>query len=49
MLTRLKGGRIYDPANGVRGEVRDLWLRDGRIVAARFTSPQNSAACLSTG
>ena len=34
MLTRLKGGRIYDPANGVRGEVRDLWLRDGRIVAA---------------
>lgn len=34
MLTRLKGGRIYDPANGIDGEVRDLYLRSGRIVAA---------------
>ena len=33
-LIRLKGGRVYDPAHGVDGEVRDLWLRDGRIVAA---------------
>ncbi|MHB1375708.1 MAG: formylmethanofuran dehydrogenase subunit A, partial [Thauera sp.] len=30
---RLKGGRIYDPANGVDGEVRDIGIRDGRIVA----------------
>ncbi len=33
MLQRLKGARIYDPANGVDGEIRDLYLRDGRIVA----------------
>ena len=33
MLTRLTGGTIYDPANGVDGEVRDLYVRDGRIVA----------------
>jgi formylmethanofuran dehydrogenase subunit A len=33
MLLRLKGGRVYDPANGVDGEVRDLYLRDGRIAA----------------
>ena len=32
MLLRLKGARIYDPANGVDGEIRDLYLRDGRIV-----------------
>ncbi|MGQ0593913.1 MAG: formylmethanofuran dehydrogenase subunit A [Gammaproteobacteria bacterium] len=32
MLTRLTGGTIYDPANGVDGEVRDLYVRDGRIV-----------------
>jgi formylmethanofuran dehydrogenase subunit A len=33
-LIRLKGGRVYDPGQGVNGEVRDLWVRDGRIVAA---------------
>jgi formylmethanofuran dehydrogenase subunit A len=33
MLTRLTGGTIYDPANGIDGEVRDLYVRDGRIVA----------------
>ena len=32
--TRLAGGRVYDPLNGVDGKVRDLWVRDGRIVAA---------------
>jgi formylmethanofuran dehydrogenase subunit A len=31
---RLAGGRVHDPLNGVDGEVRDLWVRDGRIVAA---------------
>ena len=30
---RLKGGRVYDPANGVDGQVRDIGIRDGRIVA----------------
>ncbi|MGR8921797.1 MAG: formylmethanofuran dehydrogenase subunit A [Gammaproteobacteria bacterium] len=34
MLTRLKGGTIYDPANGVDGEVRDLYIENGRIAAA---------------
>jgi formylmethanofuran dehydrogenase subunit A len=33
MLTRLIGGRIYDPAHGVDGQIRDLFLQDGRIVA----------------
>ena len=30
---RIAGGTIYDPANGVDGEVRDLCLEDGRVVA----------------
>jgi len=34
MLLKLQGGRVYDPAHGVNGEVRDLYVRDGRIVAA---------------
>ncbi|HSB52882.1 MAG TPA: formylmethanofuran dehydrogenase subunit A, partial [Gemmatimonadales bacterium] len=33
MLLKLSGGRVYDPAHGVDGQVRDVWVRDGRIVA----------------
>ncbi|HLJ64345.1 MAG TPA: amidohydrolase family protein, partial [Stellaceae bacterium] len=33
MITRLKGGRVIDPASGETDMVRDLYLRDGRIVA----------------
>ncbi|MGB3020654.1 MAG: formylmethanofuran dehydrogenase subunit A, partial [Methyloceanibacter sp.] len=34
MLTKLSGGKVYDPANGVSGEVRDIYVQDGKIVAA---------------
>ncbi len=33
----LEGGTIYDPAHGIQGEVRDLWLCDGKVVAAPST------------
>src|SRR3954468_8377825 len=32
MTVRIAGGRVYDPANGVAGEVRDVCLRDGKVV-----------------
>ena len=32
---RIVNGRVYDPANGVDGEVRDVCIQDGRIVADR--------------
>ena len=32
MTLRIAGGRVYDPANGVDGEVRDVCLSDGRVV-----------------
>jgi formylmethanofuran dehydrogenase subunit A len=32
LLTKLTGGCLYDPANGVDGEVRDLYIRDGHIL-----------------
>ncbi|HEV8262251.1 MAG TPA: formylmethanofuran dehydrogenase subunit A [Burkholderiales bacterium] len=32
-MIRLRGGRVYDPANGIDGEVRDLFMNAGRIVA----------------
>ncbi|MEZ6067481.1 MAG: formylmethanofuran dehydrogenase subunit A [Planctomycetaceae bacterium] len=33
-LLCLKGGTAYDPANGIDGEVRDLWIEGDRVVAA---------------
>jgi formylmethanofuran dehydrogenase subunit A len=32
MVLKLKGGRLYDPAQGVNGEVRDIHVRDGRVI-----------------
>ena len=29
---RIAGGTLYDPANGVDGEVRDICIEDGRVV-----------------
>jgi formylmethanofuran dehydrogenase subunit A len=34
MITRLAGARVFDPANGARGETRDLFFEDGVMVAA---------------
>ena len=31
---RIAGGRVVDPANGVNDEVRDVWIEDGRVIAA---------------
>jgi formylmethanofuran dehydrogenase subunit A len=32
-LIKLAGGKVFDPANNVDGEVRDLYIEDGRISA----------------
>lgn len=32
-MLRITNGRVFDPANGVDGEVRDICIADGRIVA----------------
>jgi formylmethanofuran dehydrogenase subunit A len=34
MRLKLKGGTVVDPAHGVRGEVRDVFVENGRIVTA---------------
>jgi len=44
MVIRLSGGKIYDPANKVSGEVRDIYVEDGKIVAppmGRLVKPQS--------
>ncbi|MCK5925511.1 MAG: amidohydrolase family protein, partial [Methylococcales bacterium] len=38
MLTKLTGGRIYDPTNGIDGQIRDLYIQDGKFIDA----PQNA-------
>ena len=35
MLIKLTGGKIYDPANKVSGEIRDIYVEDGKIVAPK--------------
>jgi formylmethanofuran dehydrogenase subunit A len=42
MLTRLAGGRVIDPAHGVDGQARDLYIRDGRIVETPADAAQAS-------
>ena len=34
MVIKLFGGKVYDPANKVSGEVRDIYVEDGKIVGA---------------
>lgn len=42
-LTRISQGIVYDPLNHIDGEVRDLWIADGRIVDAP-TDPEVRAS-----
>ncbi len=30
----VRGGTVYDPANGIDGQVRDIWIAGGRIIDA---------------
>jgi formylmethanofuran dehydrogenase subunit A len=32
-LFKISGGYVFDPLNGVDGQVQDLWIQDGQIVA----------------
>ncbi len=41
-LTKIAGGIVYDPASGVAGEVRDLWIADGKFVAAPVASSKQA-------
>src|SRR5262249_37416874 len=33
LMLRITGGKVYDPANNLNGEIRDLCIADGKIVA----------------
>jgi len=36
----LRGGRVYDPANGMDGALRDVWIDGERIVPAPAAPPE---------
>ena len=42
-ILKLSGGTVYDPTNGVDGEVRDLWIQDGKIIAAPAAGVSSAA------
>src|SRR5437764_4190664 len=33
-LLKLQNGTVYDPANNIDGVVQDVWIQDGKVVAA---------------
>lgn len=45
-LLKIAGGTVYDPQNGVRGEIRDLWIEDGKFVAAPGPSDERPTTVL---
>ncbi|MGI9213954.1 MAG: formylmethanofuran dehydrogenase subunit A [Methylococcaceae bacterium] len=48
MLTKLSGGKVYDPAHGIDGQVKDIYIRDGQIVSEALASgetPDHSFDC----
>jgi formylmethanofuran dehydrogenase subunit A len=34
-MLRITGGKVYDPANGVDGVVKDICIADGRVSSMR--------------
>ena len=36
---RLRGGRVIDPMHGIDSELRDVWVRDGRIALMAADEP----------
>ena len=32
-LLVIRNGTVYDPTNGVDGQVRDIWIEGGKVVS----------------
>ncbi len=42
-------GEVYDPLNGVNGEIRDIWMKDGRIVPPEEVDREEAKVIDATG
>ena len=40
---KISGGYVYDPVNGLDGQVRDLWVHNGRIVEGPSHADEKAA------
>jgi formylmethanofuran dehydrogenase subunit A len=49
MRLGILGGRIYDPLNGKNGETGDIWIEDGRVVAAEEADREGAQVVDATG
>lgn len=45
MLVKLTGGKVHDPANGINGEVRDIFVEDDRVASPMAGAGQNLHRC----
>src|SRR5437588_8742766 len=45
-LLKIADGTVYDPANGVDGVVKDIWIRDGKVVSAPVAGAPGSPTVL---
>ena len=43
---KIAGGTVVDPANGVVGDVRDIWIAGAKVVAAPTDVDSGSRAAL---
>ena len=43
------GGRVYDPRNGKDGEIGDVWVKDGRVVAPEDVDRDHAQTVDATG
>ena len=32
-MFRIAHGRVYDPQHGIDGEIRDVWIQEGKVIA----------------
>ena len=49
MMLGILNGEVYDPINGVNGENRDIWVKDGRIVPAEEVDRERAETIDATG
>jgi formylmethanofuran dehydrogenase subunit A len=45
-LLKIAGGTVYDPANGIDGTVKDIWIQDGKVVAPPVADAPGSPGVL---
>jgi len=45
----VQNGQVYDPQNGVNGEIRDIWIKHGRVVAPEEMDRKRAQTIDATG